>query len=133
MSAEQDPFQNKPNSGPSSPETLDSNTKMLATFSHLGIVAGIVIPLGNILAPLIIWLTQKDKSAYVEAHAKEALNFQITMAIIMIASAILIFIYIGIILLFAAGIANLVLSIMAAIKANEGHSYEYPFNFRFIK
>lgn len=136
MDLDNNPFANAPapGAGPGKSSTPpDNNAKTMATFAHLGVVAGMIIPFGSILTPLIIWLTQKDKSSYVDHHGKEALNFQITMVIVMIASAILIFIFIGFILLIAAAIANLVLSIMAAIKANEGVLYEYPFNFRFIK
>lgn len=104
-----------------------------ATFAHLGILAGSFIPFGNIFLPLVIWLTQREKSEFLDDHGKEALNFQITMTIIFIGSAILCFVLIGFILLPVAFILYLVLSIMAAVKANQGEFYEYPFNFRFIQ
>ena len=50
----------------------------------------------------------------------------------MMASAILIFIFIGFILMFVVGIGSLVLVIMATIKASEGKPYRYPVNIRFI-
>jgi uncharacterized Tic20 family protein len=109
--------------------------RMWATFSHLGIVAGLVIPLGSILAPLIIWLVHKDKSSYVDEHAKEALNFQLTMLIAFIISAILMIIVVGFFLMAAVGIIDLVYSIIAATKANNGEHYKYPKNLciQFIK
>lgn len=109
--------------------------RMWATFAHLGIVAGLVIPLGSILAPLIIWLVQKDKSGFIDEHAKEALNFQITMLIAFIISGILMLVIIGFFLIIAVAIIDLVYSIIAATKANNGEPYKYPKNLciQFIK
>ena len=114
-------------SGGGSNAPLNSDEKLMATLSHLGSV------IGGFILPLVIWLTQKDKSEYVAHHAKEALNFQITLIIGFIAGAILMIIFIGILVLAVVGIGGLILSIIAAIKANEGVRYEYPFNIRFIK
>ena len=106
---------------------------MWSTFAHLGFVAGMVIPFGNVIAPLVIWLVFKDRSSYVDYHGKEALNFQITVTLAMIASGILILLLIGIFLLIGVVLLALVFSIMAAIKANNGEYYEYPFTIRFIR
>ncbi len=111
----------------------DSNEKLWATFSHLGIIAGAIVPFGSVLLPLVIWLVYKDKSEYVNYHAKEALNFQLTMMIGFIVSAILIFIVIGIPLLIVLAIIDLVFCIIAAIRANEGERYRYPYTLRFIQ
>jgi len=101
--------------------------KTLALISHIGtLVAGFIVP-------LVIWLTQKDKSDYVTYHGKESLNFQITMFIIIMASVILTFVVVGIFLLIAAGIFNLVVVIIATVKASEGEAYKYPINLRLIK
>ena len=103
-----------------------SEEKTMAILSHiLCIVAGF-------LAPLIIYLVKKD-SAYVQAHAKESLNFQLTMLIAWIVSFILIFIIIGAFLMFLLGIANLVLVIVATIRASENKMYKYPFSIKFVK
>lgn len=107
--------------------------KTLALLSHIGTLAGGVVPFGNVILPLVLWLTQKDKSDYVAYHSKESLNFQITMTVIYIASAILIFVVVGIPLLIAAAIFGIVVTVIATIKASNGESYEYPINFRFIK
>ncbi len=103
-----------------------SEEKTMAILSHiLCIVAGF-------LAPLIIYLVKKD-SPYVQAHAKESLNFQLTMLIAWIVSFILIFIIIGAFLMFLLGIANLVLVIVATIRASENKMYKYPFSIKFVK
>ncbi|MFT5766061.1 MAG: putative Tic20 family protein [Saprospiraceae bacterium] len=115
-------------------ETMSvSEERNWSLFSHLGMVAGMAVPLGSILMPLIIWQVNKDKSEYITDHAIEALNFQLTMLIIYIGCAILCVILIGIPMLFAAFIYNLVYSIKGAVKASNGEYYDYPYNFRFIK
>ena len=111
----------------------DKDELMWSTFAHLGFLAGLIIPFGNVVAPLVIWLVYKDRSSYVEYHSKEALNFQLTVTIAMVASGILVLLLIGIFLLIGILLLALVLSIVAAVKANNGEYYEYPFTIRFIR
>ena len=111
----------------------ESEERNWALFSHLGMLAGMFIPFGNILTPLIIWQVNKDKSEYITDHAKEALNFQLTMLIIYIGCALMCIILIGIPMLIIAFLLDIILSIIAAVKASNGEYYDYPFNFRLIK
>lgn len=98
----------------------------LATAAHaLGIFIGFV-------GPLIIFLIEQ-KDSYVKSQAKEALNFQITIAILWVASWFLSFIFIGFIFLPIIGLANLILCIIAAMAASKGKDYRYPFALRLIK
>lgn len=101
-----------------------SDEKTMAILSH---ILTLVAP---ILAPLIIYLIKKDESKFVAWHAKESLNFQITMALIII---ILFITLIGILLVWIVGIVTLVLVIIATIRASEGKLYKYPFSLRLIK
>jgi uncharacterized protein len=101
-----------------------SDEKTLAILSH---ILTLVAP---IVAPLIIFLIKKDESKFVSYHAKESLNFQITMMIIILGLMITI---IGILLIWIVGIAALVLVIIATIRASEGKLYKYPFSLRLIK
>ena len=103
--------------------------RTMSLLAHLlGIVTG---PIGA----LIIWLVSKDnpEKSFVTDQAKEALNFQITLIIAYFISGILTMVLIGFLLMAAIGIANLVLCIMAAMKANNGEAYRYPFALRLIK
>lgn len=100
--------------------------KTLATLAH------ILGCFGTFIVPLIIYLVKKDESPYVREHAKEALNFQITMFIYYIISGILIIILIGILGFIFLGIFSMVVSIVAAIKALDGKPYRYPMCIRFI-
>ena len=103
--------------------------RTMSLLAHLlGIVTG---PIGA----LIIWLVSKDDASkgFVVDQSKEALNFQITVFIAIVISWILAFVLIGLLLMPLVGIANLVLCIMAAMKANNGEAYRYPFALRLVK
>ena len=85
------------------------------------------------LGPLIIWLIKKDEMPFVNDQGKESLNFQLTMLIAVIVSAILMLVFIGFLLLGVLIIYQIIVVIMASIKANEGVRYRYPYTIRFIK
>lgn len=104
-----------------------SDERTMAILSH------VLCIIGSFIAPLIIYLLKKDESPYVKEHALESLNFQITMIILYIISGILIIVLIGVLLIWALSIINLILIIIATIKASEDKLYKYPFNFRLIK
>ena len=105
--------------------TPTSDEKTLALLAH---ILTFVAP---ILAPLIIYIIKKDESPFVAYHAKESLNFQITIFIIIIGLLITL---IGIIVLgWLVGIISVVLVVVATIRASEGKLYKYPFCIRFIK
>jgi uncharacterized Tic20 family protein len=97
-----------------------------ASFAHLGGILGF-------LPALIIWLVFKDRGAFTNAEAKEALNFQITIAIAYIVANILVFLVIGAILLPIIFILSAIFSIIGFTKAKDGTSYRYPFALRLIK
>ena len=107
----------------------------LAMICHLGAFAGFVIPIPfiGIIVPLVIWQTKKDESSYVDFHGKEAVNFQLSVAIAYLIGFVLLFVIIGFLILPAVALLNLVFVIIAAIKANEGAYYSYPVTLRLIK
>lgn len=100
--------------------------------AHLAALAGFIIPFGNIIGPLVIWLMKKDESEFVDDQGKESLNFQISVSIYCLVSALLIIILIGVFLLIAIGILMLVLVIVAAVKANSGEKFRYPLTIRLV-
>ena len=106
--------------------------KMWAMLTHISTFAVFVFPVGNIIAPLIILLIKKDEFPLVDDQGKEVLNFQISMTIYIIASVILIFVVIGIPILIGLAIFDFVITIIAAVKANDGIKYRYPITIRFI-
>ena len=112
------------------PSNDDRTWGMLA---HLSALAGFIVPVvGNIVGPLIVWLSKKDQP-FVADQGKESLNFQLTMVIIAFVTALTICIGIGIFLLPLVGLVALIFEIVAAVQANQGVAYRYPFNIRFFK
>ena len=111
----------------------EKDEKLWGMLCHLSVFSGYIIPLGNIIAPLVIWLVKKDESDYVNYHGIQALNFQISILIYAIVSALLVFIFIGVLMLIVVVVFNIVMIIIAAIKANQGEKYKYPLSIPFIK
>ena len=105
----------------------DADQRMWATLAHIG---GIVF---SFIAPLVVWLIFRERGRFVEEQAKEALNFQITIAIAYLVSGILMVVLIGAFLLPLVGLLSLVLGIIAAIAANKGEAYRYPMTLRLVK
>ena len=100
---------------------------------HVLSFAGLVIPFGNIVGPLVFWLWKKADNPAVDEHGKEALNFQISMTIWTLICLLSMFVVVGFVLAPIAVITNIVLTIIAAIKASNGELYRYPLTIRFIK
>jgi len=108
---------------------VSQDDRTMAMIGHLsGIIAGFI-------GPLVIWLINKDKAdkEWLNGQAKEALNFQITVAIAYIVGMILTLVLIGFLVCMAVLVGNIILCIMAGMKANEGVDYRYPFAIRLIK
>jgi uncharacterized Tic20 family protein len=123
---------------------LSREERQWAMFAHLSALAGALVSSvfggwGVFLGPLVIWLLKKDSMPFVDDQGKEALNFNLTAAAVALVLLLmtLFTLGIGIILtgpLFALlGLAWLALTIVAAIRANEGKRYRYPFAIRLIK
>lgn len=103
-----------------------SDDKNIATITHLGGTVFSFIP------GLIVWILKKDDSAYLNDQAKEALNFQITVALAMFVASVLVWLLIGFILIPLVWILNIVFCIIAAIATSKGELYRYPFSLRLI-
>lgn len=112
----------------------DPQEKTWAMLCHLlALSAYIGVPFGNIAGPLVMWLIKKESSPLVDDQGKEALNFNITVTIYFIVSAVLLLLLIGFLLLIAVAIFHVVLTIMAAVAANRGERYRYPLTIRIVK
>jgi len=105
----------------------DSDSRAWAVAAHLLPWVGL-----GFLGPLIIWLIKRDESPFVEEHAREALNFQISWLIYIVVSVILIIVFIGILLVIGFAIFGSVVMIIAAVKAANGAQYRYPLTIRFV-
>ncbi|WP_369814549.1 DUF4870 domain-containing protein [Frigoribacterium sp. Leaf172] len=112
---------------PSVPPMRPEDEKLWATLIHLGGILFWIVP------ALVGYLVLKDRGPFIREHTRVALNFQITMAIVLVASGLLSVIIIGAITGFAAGVVIVIFSIIAAVAANRGQYYKYPLTFEFIK
>ena len=104
-----------------------SDERLWATLIHIG---GIII---GFIAPLVGYLVLKDRSSFVKEHSRQALNFQITLAIAYAVGWVLTFFLIGLLVILAVAVVNIVFSIIAAIAANKGEMYKYPLTIQFVK
>lgn len=115
-----------------------------ALFAHLSILLGGLLTSafggwGYFIGPLVIWLVKKDTLPFVADQAREALNFGILVSALFVILTVLTVVTFGIgivltlPLMFVVGIATLVFSIIAAVKANGGERYRYPVNVRLVK
>jgi uncharacterized protein len=119
--------------GPVATVTADPAIRNYAMGVHLIALAGLVVPFGNIIGPLVMWLIKREQSPVVDAAGKEALNFQISCTIYAVISGLLVFVLIGIPLLFLVAIISVVFAIVAAVKASNGEFYRYPLSIRFLR
>jgi uncharacterized protein len=117
----------------STAEILDKDVRNWAMICHLAGLAGLLVPFGNVLGPLIVWAIKKDDHPFIDDQGKEALNFQLTMTILLITSALLVVILVGFLLLAVLCIFTLIMIIVAAIKANDGIKFRYPLTIRFFQ
>jgi len=112
---------------------LSNDDRLWGMLAHLSALFGYVIPFGNVIGPLIIWILKKDQMPFVNDQGKESLNFQINvllLAAIVIASFCT---FIGIVLAPILAVYALAMTVFAAIKANQGVVYRYPFILRLIR
>lgn len=115
---------------PGPPATADERT--WAMIAHLSALVGLIVPFGNLIAPLLIWRAKRDRSAFVGDQAKEALNFNITALCGVAVCYLLTWLLIGLLLLAVLSLCWLGLTILAAIRASEGHAYRYPLALRLV-
>jgi hypothetical protein len=118
-------------SGDPAPRNNDENT--LGTLCHLLGFAGLLVPFGNILGPLILWLLKRADSPYLDATGKEAVNFNISWMIYTALAFLSVFALVGFLFLPLVALGWLIFVITASIKASEGKIYRYPLTIRLIK
>jgi uncharacterized Tic20 family protein len=111
-----------------------ANVRTWCAFIHASALLGVFIHFpGHLLAPLIIWLIKRDSSPELNAHGKEAVNFQISMLIYNAIAAVFCLVLVGFVFLAVLWILNAIFVIIAAIKASDGEFYRYPMTIRFIQ
>jgi uncharacterized Tic20 family protein len=56
-----------------------NHQKNIATCIHLSTFSRFIIPLGNFIGPIALWIMNKDKSDFIDTHGKQAINFQMSI------------------------------------------------------
>lgn len=114
-------------------DTLKRTDHQLIVITHLTQLLTYVTGFGGLIAPLIIWVTQKDKVEAMDGHGKAILNFQLSIILYSIMSIPLILVFgLGIVTLILVGILAFVMPIVNAIKASNGELPSYPLSINFI-
>lgn len=106
--------------------------RMWAMIAHFSAFSGHIIPFGHIIGPLIVWILKRDQFPLVADQGKEALNAQISFTIYFLGAGILCYFCIGFLVLPVVWLADIILVVIAGIKANKGVKYRYPAIFRFV-
>ncbi|MEY9850587.1 putative Tic20 family protein [Leifsonia sp. EB41] len=112
--------------GGQQPQLSPADEKLWATLIHVGGILFSFIP------ALVGYLVLKDRGPFIRSHTATALNFQITLAIAYVVGIILSIVGIGVLIFLAVWVLNIVFSIIAAVKANQGAFYTYPIAIRFL-
>ncbi len=117
----------------------DAQARTWNMWCHLSALAGLMVPFGSVIGPLLVWQIKKNEIPSVEVHGKAALNFQLTVLIVAVVVGIVGFIlsffcvgFVFFLLLPLVGLAGLIFPVIAGIKANEGKDYKYPYSFTLV-
>ena len=119
------------------PSGLPSEVRNWAMAAHLSAFVGSFVALA-VLGPLVVWLIRREVDGFSEQHAREALNFNLTLLLLIVAGIVLSVVTFGIGLIvvvplaLVVGVAWIVLTILAAVRASEGREYRYPLTIRFV-
>jgi len=99
---------------------------------HLSVLAGYIVPLAGFVTPVVLWQLKKHDHPMIDAHGKNVANWLLSLLIYGTVAFLLVFVLIGIPLLWVLGILNIVFAIVGGIKANDGVVWAYPFTIRFL-
>jgi len=115
------------------PAVDDRQARQWALILHLSLLAGYVIPLAGMVAPIIIWQLKKEQMPGLDAHGKVVANWIISSIIYLGVSVLLIFVIIGIPLILLLCIVGVIFPIIGGIKASDGEVWKYPMSITFFR
>jgi len=119
-------------SQPDLPSHSDRQTRQWATILHLSLLSGLIIPLGGLVVPVIIYMLKKDDVPGLVPHGRVVFNWVISFILYGIICVLLMLIAIGFVLIWILGLLGLIFPIIGAIKANDGEVWQYPLSIRFL-
>jgi len=73
----------------SSPDYWKEEEVKYLLFFHLSVLSFIIIPLGNIIIPMILWFTKRDINIGLNKQVSDLLNFQILWTLLFFASILI--------------------------------------------
>lgn len=125
-------------------ENATKDDCQMAMLCHLLGFAGLAVPFGNFIGPLVVWLLKKPQHPLIDDQGKECLNFQITYTLygLVLISGLIFSIVtdpkayvrwitlLTLVVLFT--LVYIILVIIATVKAYQGHYYRYPLTLRLI-
>lgn len=114
-------------------DPLEQQTRLWGLILHLSLLAGYVVPLAGLVAPVIIWQLKKSQLPALDAHGKTVVNWILSAILYTVAGLILTFVGIGFLVLFALAICSVVFPIVGAIKAHQGELWRYPLSIPFLR
>ena len=108
--------------------------------AHLGGPIGLLLSAGllGFVIPLIIWLAKRDESDFVDHHGREALNFQLSLFALHVLGWMFVLVTFGFgFLVVLPGFlllwfAELILGVVAGLRAHDGRRFRYPLSVRLI-
>jgi uncharacterized Tic20 family protein len=124
--------------GAACPVMSEEHERLWAMSCHLMVLSGFLIPFGNVLGPLAVWLWKRKQSEFIDYHGKTALNYQITLLLFLVGCTVVIAIS-GFVIGFVApvfgilAIYTLVMIVVSAVKAHRGDYAEIPLSAAFIR
>lgn len=105
---------------------VSSDEQTWGVLVHASAFVGLLVPFGNIVAPLVVWLIKRDESAFVDENGQQSVNFQLTWTGIFVVASLTLFLGIGLLLVPLVALVWLVLVVLGTVKASKGEVYDYP-------
>lgn len=118
---------------PNTPLVCGMGQNTYAMLMHLSQLLNLMIPSGGIIGVILLWALQKDRSTEVDIQGKIILNWIFSALLYLLISIVLIIVKIGILLILVLLALGIIFPIIAAIKANDGIRWRYPFSIEFFK
>lgn len=112
---------------------VSKNSRDMAMWCHLSSLSGLFVPFGGLIGPIVIWAMKKDDDSFVNRHGIAAINFRISVYLYSLICLLLALVVVGFFLLGALALADLIFTVIAAIKASEGKEFTYPLSLRLIR
>lgn len=119
----------------------DAEARKWAMLCHLGGLVSLFlpVPLSNVVLPFVVWSAKRNDHPYIDVQGREALNFQITLALLGLSAWLIItvlkIIFIGKLLFWVPGLILIVQlggTVVGAIRAYDGERFRYPLILRFV-